>query len=205
MSTALTIKQRKFAEIYLQTGNKTRAAREAGYAANRAASTAHELLITKPNVRDYVQRRRAIMMERYCLQTSEVIGALVEISTASIGDVLETDGSFDIDKCRDRCVDHLIKKVKVTERYTKAGDRIVTTELEMYSRLEALNQLASILGLKQADKVNDADKAEEELRNKVLQFIEECKLRQWTTSEEEAARLLSEPIETTAVEVEDGP
>src|SRR5689334_20121048 len=101
MSQQLTLKQRRFAEIYLQTGNKARAAREAGYGGKNHKQTAQDILVGQPIVRDYVQRRRAIMMERFCLNTAEVIGALVEISTASIGDVLEQDGSFDIQKCRD--------------------------------------------------------------------------------------------------------
>lgn len=170
MSSALTVKQRKFAEIYLQTGNKTRAAREAGYGGKNHRQTAQDILVGV-GVRDYVQRRRAIMMERYCVETSEIIGALVEVATSSIGDVLEIDGSFDIDKCRDRCVDHLIKKIKVTEKTDRLGVRTVTTEIEMYSRLEALGQLVGIFGLKQSDKLNEQDQTGL-LRQAVAQLYE---------------------------------
>lgn len=204
MSASLTIKQRKFAEIYLQTGNKTRAAREAGYGGKALAQTAQDILVNRPGVRDYINRRRAVMMERHCINTSEIIGGLAEIATSSIADVIESDGSFDIEKCKERGTDHLIKKVKVTVRFTKEGERIVTTELEMYSRLEALAQLVPIFGLKQADRTNDHD--ENALKENIAKFIEECRARGWVTDEAQAARLLAEDadvIETTAEVVEE--
>lgn len=174
MSTALTVKQKKFTEVFLRTGNRSQAARAAGFAANRARQTAYDLLVDKPLVRDHVNKRRAVLMDRWEMRTEEVVGALAEIATSSIGDVLEENGSFDIEKCRDRCTDHLIKKIKVTRRVDRLGEETITTELEMYSRLEALAQLVGIFGLKQSDKSNDHDKlTEEQLKAKVVVLLQE--------------------------------
>lgn len=208
MSTALTVKQKKFTEVFLRTGNRSQAARAAGFAANRARQTAYDLLVDKPLVRDHVNKRRAVLMDRWEMRTEEVVGALAEIATSSIGDVLEENGSFDIEACRDRCTDHLIKKIKVTRRIDRVGEETITTELEMYSRLEALAQLVGIFGLKQSDKSNDHD-ADADFRTKVLLLLQEWRNAGVAPAQDEealAVRLLSgdgDVIDVSATEVKE--
>lgn len=53
----LTVKQQKFADEYIISGNATQAALKAGYAKRSARSVGNENL-TKPDVRAYIESRR---------------------------------------------------------------------------------------------------------------------------------------------------
>ncbi|MFR6454907.1 MAG: terminase small subunit, partial [Peptoniphilus lacrimalis] len=52
----LTIKQKKFADEYIKTGNATQSAINAGYSKKTARVTGAENL-TKPNIKAYVDER----------------------------------------------------------------------------------------------------------------------------------------------------
>lgn len=51
----LTVKQRRFCDYYIETGNGTEAAVRAGYSVNSAKEIASENL-TKPNIANYIQK-----------------------------------------------------------------------------------------------------------------------------------------------------
>src|SRR5205085_11132702 len=114
-------------------------------------------LLANPEIAQAVERRKAEAMRRANCHTDIVIGSLVEITTSSIADVCDEEGNFSLPLAVARGTDHLIKKLTTTERHSKDGSRRVTHAVEMYSRLDALNQLRETWGMKQEARRNDAD------------------------------------------------
>jgi hypothetical protein len=152
----LTPKQKKFVEGVVKHGNATKAAKDAGYSAKTARFIASENL-TKPNILELVEKRREEAMRRAQIHTDVIVGSLAEIATASLADVIPEDEFMA--RARELGTDHLVKKLKVKTRYISNGpgkepDREVTHEFEMYSRLDALNQLRDNFGMKEEPRTN---------------------------------------------------
>jgi phage terminase small subunit len=78
--SSLTEKQRRFAEEYVVDHNATQAAIRAGYAENNAKVQASRLL-TKVNLREYVDALEAETTERVQLNAEFVLNGLMEIAT----------------------------------------------------------------------------------------------------------------------------
>lgn len=72
----LTVKQKKFADEYVKTGNATKAAIEAGYAEKTAREIGKENL-TKPYIKEYIESR---MKE---IESSKIMGAKEAIEIIS--------------------------------------------------------------------------------------------------------------------------
>lgn len=84
----LTDRQRRFADAYLELGNATRAAIEAGFAPAYAANAKRQ-----PAVQAYLAERRAQMP----VQTSEVINFLTGVMRGQIkADKLRTEAAYQI-------------------------------------------------------------------------------------------------------------
>ncbi len=81
---ALTDKEKRFVEFYLQCWNKAKAAREAGYPAKSAREAGHELL-TKPHISAFVVER----MKELKITTDEIFARLSEESRSNIADFVE--------------------------------------------------------------------------------------------------------------------
>lgn len=140
-------------------------------------------------IKGEVARRQSIAMERAGMHTDVIVGSLAEIATASLGDVLDENGDFSMAKARENGVDHLIKRLEKTVRFAKNGEKIETYKFEMYSRLEALNQLRDNYGMKQEPRAN----AYEETRiMEVEKSIRAIMAREQTTMPEAARMLLAE-------------
>jgi hypothetical protein len=153
-----TVKEAKFVEHMAAGESGGAAVNKSGWRQTPAAArvTASRLM-ADPAIAERVARRKAQAMARAGIHTDVIIGSLAEVSTASIGDVLDENGNFDMATCRARGTDHLLKKVTVTERHSKDGSKRVTYSYEMYSRLDALNQLRETFGMKQEARRNEAD------------------------------------------------
>jgi phage terminase small subunit len=151
-----TQKQLLTAEGVKQGKSLHRAALDAGYAPSTAKSLPYN---SQENTRilELIQQRRAELIKRAQIHTDEIVGSLAEIATASMADVVPED-EF-LQRARALGTDHLIKKLKVKTRYIPNGrdkdpDREVTHEFEMYSRLDALNQLRDTFGMKEEPRTN---------------------------------------------------
>jgi len=109
---------------------------------------------TQENARilEAVENRKAEAMRRAQIHTDIIVGSLAEIATASLADVVPDDPF--LRNAKKSGTDHLIKKVKVN--YDTKGN-IKSREYEMYSRLEALNQLRDTFGMKQEPRANTFD------------------------------------------------
>ena len=152
----LTPRREKFADVF--EGNATQAAIEAGFSPKTARQAGHRLL-TNVDIRERIERRKAEAMRRARIETDVVVGSLAEIATASLADV-NPDDEF-LRRAKALGTDHLIKKVKVN--YDRKG-AVTSREYEMYSRMEALNQLCTVLGLNKKEAENPQTAAKAALR-----------------------------------------
>ncbi len=74
----LTIKQKKFADEYIKTGNATQSAINAGYSKKTARFTGAENL-TKPNIKAYLDERMKKLEEEAIADQSEILKYLTRI------------------------------------------------------------------------------------------------------------------------------
>lgn len=78
MSKRLTIKQQKFADEYIITGNATESAIKAGYSKKTARSIGQENL-TKPDIKEYVEKRLDELASERVANQQEVLETLTRI------------------------------------------------------------------------------------------------------------------------------
>lgn len=92
MARRLTEKQRRFAEKYLELGNATQAAIEAGYSERTAAEIGSENL-RKPQILAYYRELRSQVEEKVVADASWIRGKLVELVDAGLAEQeIEKDG-----------------------------------------------------------------------------------------------------------------
>jgi phage terminase small subunit len=154
-------RRRKLEDGILQGKPAATAARDAGYSESYARSEVYRTTANH-SFQERLEKRRAEMMRRSQIHTDTIIGSLAEIATASLADVVPDDEL--LERARELGTDHLIKKLKVKTRYYPNGagkepDKEVTHEFEMYSRLDALNQLRDTFGMRQEARRNEQDAA----------------------------------------------
>lgn len=75
----LTVKQKRFADAYIELGNATQAAIEAGYSKKTAAVIGAENLI-KPNIKSYIEERMAEIDAQSIMTASEALELLTRIA-----------------------------------------------------------------------------------------------------------------------------
>lgn len=152
-------RRQKLEEGVLRGKTPASAARDAGYSESFARVDVYRTL-ANPSFQERLEKRRAEMMRRAQIHTDTIVGSLAEIATASLADVAP-DNEL-LARAQELGTDHLIRKVKTTTRFISNGpdkepDKEVTHEFEMYSRLEALNQLRDTFGMKQEPRPNTFD------------------------------------------------
>lgn len=134
----LTDKQKLFADKYVGEGNlnATRSARLAGYKGDdNALGVQGSRLLRNAKVREYIDGQ----LSSLSLSASEVLTILTRQAKASIADVLDDEGGFDLADLKSRGVDGLLKKLKV-----KRGAEWVEHEFEMYDAQAAAVHLGKV-------------------------------------------------------------
>jgi hypothetical protein len=170
----LTPRQAKFTEGVLRHGNATKAALDAGYSPKTARVIASQNL-TKLNIQERVKARVAESQ----VETNEIIGTFASQMRGSLADIAPEDEL--LKAAKERGVDHLIKKLKVTTRlipqkgHDEDGNpeppiKEVTHEFELYSAQEAAKQLAGIKGLMKELAKNPEEQAREAYSRLVADF-----------------------------------
>jgi len=129
-----------------------------------------------------------------------IVGGLAEVMTASLGDVLDEQGNFSLEAARANGVDHLVKKLKTVVFDTKDKDGNVTStrtthEYEMYSRLDAMNQLRDTFGLKQEARRNTVVEIEQAIRD----FQQKARALGHELSDEEARAYVEPRLVSRAI------
>lgn len=139
---SLSIKELKFVEEYIKTGNRTQAVIDAGYKVGnrqRASEIGYQLLQKTP-VLEAVKLR----LTEAVMSPEEVKSRLSDIARGSVEEFLTFHDNLripvlDFRKARDNGKLHLIKKLK----YTKDG----TVEFELYPADAAQRDMGKVHGI----------------------------------------------------------
>ena len=95
LSKKLTIKQKKFADEYIISGNATEAAIKAGYKESSARSIGNENL-TKPDIKSYIEERMKELDEESIADQKEVLQYLTRVMRGKeTEEVLASVGNFE--------------------------------------------------------------------------------------------------------------
>jgi phage terminase small subunit len=163
VSKKFTLKEKKFIEAYLQTGNATEAARKAGYAQTPGALRVTAVrLLTKANIQKHIQSR----LEECEVTSNEVINTLASQMRADITELFNDFDSFDLQTIREKGLGHLIKKIKVKREIPRDEDAepVDVIELELHSQQAAAVQLCKVLGIEQEPAKNKGELAKRMLK-----------------------------------------
>ena len=116
----LTVKQRRFVDAYIETGNATEAAKKAGYRAKTAAVTGHENL-RKPNVKNAITARLKELEDAQIADTREV---LIHLTSAIRGEIEEEIPV--VEGCGNG-----VSKSRIIKKHISAHDRLRAAEMLM--------------------------------------------------------------------------
>lgn len=115
----LTVKQRKFADEYIKTGNATQAAIKAGYKEKTARFIGAENL-TKPNVKAYIDAQMRKIEDANIMKADEALQGITAIARGTLtSKELADDGSYiDIYPTvteRQRAYESILKRYPLSE------------------------------------------------------------------------------------------
>lgn len=116
--TKLTEKQKRFADYYIETGNKTEAAVKAGYSKKTARVIGQENLL-KPAVKNYIDEKLTEMSSKRIASANEVM----ELLTSAARGELEEEVVV-VENIGDYC-----SEAKVIKKQIGAKDRLKAAEL----------------------------------------------------------------------------
>jgi len=135
-------KERLFVEGYLQTLNKRKAARYAGYTDASAARYAYEIF-NRPNVREAIE---SCLRNRTGITKPWIVDKLAPIIDTNLADIgsWDADGTFVLLPSDDLTDE---QKVAVSEVVTEYGKNGRTTKVKPHDKLAAMAQLSKLLNM----------------------------------------------------------
>ena len=174
----LTIKQQRWVEAYLETGNATEAARQAGYNATEATlRVIGSQNLTKHNIRARIRER----LEDEAVSATEILNTLASHVRSDITDLFDETGIIDLQTIREQGLGHLIKKIKRKRRYERDGEEMVPVdelEIEVHNPQTAAAQICKMMGWEQMPAINDRDRqAAEDVLDHFIQEVEQTEGR----------------------------
>lgn len=152
----------KFVDLVAKGKAPSEAYVEAGFNKTKNASVLANRKLKQGKIQTLLDKRKAHFRSIADVEALDIIGAQAEIAFGSIEDALDNRGILDFAKAKKNGSAKLIKKISRSQ--TQYGESVV---VEFYSRTDALGQLSDILGLKQAPKQNEADRALLDLKSKI--------------------------------------
>lgn len=138
----LTAKQLAWANAYLETSNKTEAARRAGYDGNDVtlASIGYENF-RKPQIEAYLKQR----LSEKAMPADEVLTRLADMARSDIADFAHVEDWSSLTKLPGKS--HVIKKFKRKVTTGKDDTRYEEIELELYDAQAALVHIGRVHNL----------------------------------------------------------
>lgn len=127
----LTLKQKKFADEYLISGNATDAAIKAGYAKRSARSIGQENL-TKPDIKNYIAERRKEIESHKIMDAKEAMQLLASIARGETKEtVIVSTGTDVFEKKKEADLKTRISAIKeILKRYPdKNNDEEITAQI----------------------------------------------------------------------------
>lgn len=135
MKRKLTAKQKKFANSYIESGNATKAAVDAGYSKKTAAVIGNENLI-KPYIKSYIDERMKEIESNKIMDATEALQLLTSIArgkeketviTATPDGVYKTQKEADL-KTRISATKEILKRYPGSSKLVDAQIRKMTAE-----------------------------------------------------------------------------
>lgn len=117
---SLTVKQRRFVDAYIETGNAAEAARRAGYKSRNADVMGRENL-RKPTVRKVLEARLKELEDAQIADAREV---LIHLTSAMRGEIEEEIPV--VEGCRNG-----VSKARIIRKHISARDRLRAAEMLM--------------------------------------------------------------------------
>lgn len=145
----LTDKQKRFIDEYLKDLNATQAAIRAGYSEKTAHSIGNENL-TKPEIQERIRERQEDLKKRNEITADAVIQELAKIGFMDIGELFNDDGIIKNPTILSDKAKAAVSSVKITKRTYGKDDNETeeeTTELKLWDKCKALEQLGRHLGI----------------------------------------------------------
>ena len=148
----LTVKQRKFADEYIKTGNATQAAIKAGYKEKTARFIGAENL-TKPNVKAYIDAQMRKIEDAKIMKADEALQGITAIARGTLtSKELADDGSYiDIYPTvteRQRAYESILKRYPLSEmdkaQIKRAQAEAVRAEAEANVAMAQAEQLHTV-------------------------------------------------------------
>ncbi|MHC6536211.1 terminase small subunit [Latilactobacillus sakei] len=136
--TKLSVKQQKFADLYIETGNATQSAIDAGYAKKSARSVGSENL-TKPDIKEYIDKHMTEMADKRIMSAQDALELLTRIANgeeketkvvATQFDVSEVEVPADL-KTKIAAVKEILKRYPTENPLTKAQIRKLEAEADI--------------------------------------------------------------------------
>lgn len=154
----LTLKEQRWLEVYLQTGNATEAARRAYDCTEDSARRIGAENAAKLRIQKRIEAR----IRESRVEANEVIGTLASHMRSDITEFFDESGTIDLDLLRSSGLGHLIKKIKRERRWEGQGEDkqpVDRLEIELHNPQVAAIQLCKLLGLEQQPRENEQDQA----------------------------------------------
>lgn len=135
MKRKLTAKQKKFANSYIESGNATKAAIDAGYSKKTAAVIGNENLI-KPYIKSYIDERMKEIESNKIMDATEALQLLTSIArgkeketviTATLDGVYKTQKEADL-KTRISATKEILKRYPGSSKLVDAQIRKMTAD-----------------------------------------------------------------------------
>jgi len=178
---ALNHYQKMYCEGVMDGKSYTQAYMDAGYQCNSSssASAAASKLNGNPEVIAYMTERRREVQERTNITMERTLKELARIAYSDLREVMswDRDGVAFVpstDLTQDQAA--AIQVVKSRRRIRRDKDdegetETIEMEVRMHSKLEALEKLAKVQGLYQADRTNDADRQTDLLATVLWKYV----------------------------------
>lgn len=147
MSNELSIKQEKFCNYYLESGNASEAYRRAFSCSKMAEKTIWEkasILLSKDKVRARVELLRSELQRRSDITKDEAVGILADIARANIVDALVVRKSQDFTTILVGDISKLPLNIQRSILSVKSSDK--GYEVKLYNKIDAIEKLSKLLG-----------------------------------------------------------
>lgn len=147
MSNELSIKQEKFCNYYLESGNASEAYRRAFSCSKMAEKTIWEkasILLSKDKVRARVEQLRSELQRRSDITKDEAVGILADIARANIVDALVVRKSQDFVTILVGDISKLPLNIQRSILSVKSSDK--GYEVKLYNKIDAIEKLSKLLG-----------------------------------------------------------
>ncbi len=141
----LTVKQRKFADAYIDTGNAMKAAIEAGYSENYAKAQSSKLL-ENVGVKSYIDERMAQLASERIMSAQEAMELLTSIARGEVKETVvvsspqgleETEKEADI-KTRLNAIKEIMKRYPENDRMSQATLKKLEADAEIAEKKNKL-------------------------------------------------------------------